>query len=322
MINGVAKTKVSVPKGGGGLAWQAFVLGQPVDHSLSPALHSAAYSYLGQEVSYGKLPTDVDQLAQRFAMAEQAANVCGFSCTMPLKTAVVQYLDRLSDCAALLGVVNTVCWPQGPGSGISLGHNTDVSGIVNALCWAGARPGSVGSFALLGGGGTATAALAAARYLGADSVDVYIRHLDRGQNLSKVASKLGLALNFYRLATFAQHYRGYSCLVSTLPSGAADVVGAELREPTSAILLDVSYDPWPSVLARAWQRQGGRVVSGKDMLMYQAIDQVKLFLGFDLEQALPDELQVMNAMCSAIGLEPRSQPAHLVYSVQEIAADS
>jgi shikimate dehydrogenase len=67
------------------------------------------------------------------------------------------------------------------------------------------------------------------------------------------------------------------------------------------LLLDVAYDPWPSALAAAWERAGGVVVHGLEMLLYQAIEQVRLFL----PEAGPLPHDVINRMCDAIGIARR-----------------
>lgn len=298
---------------------QAFVLGHPVQHSLSPDLHTAAHRFLGLDISYRRLDTVEDQLPERFAMAEKQKNVLGFSCTMPLKSAVKKFLDEQTDFAQAVGVVNTVYWRQGyDGAPKVCGHNTDVSGIVNALDWAGASEQQSIRAAIVGGGGTATSAVAALRVLGASSIDVFVRSEARAQRVKEVAERIGVLLNFYPLDSFPGHSAGYTTAVSTLPAGAADPLAEQMQTPLDGALLDVSYDPWPSAIALRWQELGGSVVSGKDMLMYQAVDQVKLFIGLSPEARLDDELQMINSMCAAIGLEERDRLPQTVASIRQL----
>ena len=294
---------------------QAFVLGHPVDHSLSPALHNAAYHQLGVKIHYDRWDTTVDELGDRMAYA-QSHRVCGYSCTMPLKDAVKSHLDRLTPFAEAVGVVNTVTWQrENSGAAQAWGHNTDVSGIVNALHHAGAHTHRV---AIIGGGGTATAAVAAARFMGAGEVDVFVRSVARADLVRQVAQRVGLTLNFYSLDCFAERAACYSAIICTLPSGAADELIEHGGEHVSGTLLDVSYDPWPSELARRWESRGGAITSGKEMLMYQAVEQIRLFLGYELDQRLPQEDQVVHAMCTAIGLPPRHGESIRVYDAGKL----
>lgn len=282
---------------------RAFVLGHPIKHSKSPLLHRAAYRALGIKMDYERLDTREDQLADVFARYTPGQGTRGFSVTMPLKSAVKEHLDHLTPFAQAVGVVNTVYWRHdADGQLTSWGDNTDVSGIVNALRQAG-FVGKPAHAAIIGGGGTATAALAALRAMGADGVRVFVRDASRAQGVADAATRLGLDLDFLPIDSFAKSYAEFDVTVCTLPAGAADGLLATAEQGESAgYLLDVSYDPWPSVLAGEWEARGGTVTSGLEMLMYQAVDQVKLFTGHERSHPLPLQEEVLTAMRQAVGL--------------------
>lgn len=283
---------------------KAFVLGHPIRHSKSPLLHQAAYRVLGEPISYRRLETSQEQLEQVFASYGPSDGTRGFSVTMPLKEKVKDYLDRLTPLAQLVGVVNTVYWrPSLEGRQVAWGHNSDLAGIVNALRQAGFE-GAPLNPAILGGGSTARAALTALALMGARQVHVLVRDASRAAGLEQTAQTLGVRLLFAPLSDFAGTYESYDVLISSLPAGAADhLLDQAPQEPQAGLLLDVSYDPWPSPLALAWEARGGLVTSGLEMLVYQALDQVKLFSGRPLGQALPQQEQVLAAMRQAVGLE-------------------
>ncbi|WP_421084147.1 shikimate dehydrogenase [Rothia nasimurium] len=281
---------------------KAFVLGHPIKHSKSPLLHRAAYRAMELEMSYEALDTTEDQLGSVFDQQGADRPVRGFSVTMPLKSAVKEYLDELTPFAQAVGVVNTVYWQSHEaGSVRAYGHNTDVSGIVNALGQTGYTGPAVHP-AIIGGGGTATAALAALRCMGATSVTVYVRDPNRAGAVRAVADRLGVVLEFQQLTGFTMGYSLHDVVICTLPSGAADTLLQGAAEHPAGTLLDVSYDPWPSVLAAEWETRNGSVTSGLEMLMYQAVDQVKLFTGHQLQQDLPRQDAVLRAMREAVGL--------------------
>ena len=282
---------------------KAFVLGHPIKHSKSPLLHRAAYRALGIEMDYERLDTREDQLADVFSRYTPEQGTRGFSVTMPLKSAVKEHLDHLTPFAQAVGVVNTVYWRHdADGQLTSWGDNTDVSGIVNALRQAG-FVGKPARAAIIGGGGTATAALAALRAMGADGVRVFVRDASRAQGVADTATRLGLNLDFLPIDSFAEIYAEFDVTICTLPAGAADGLLATSGQGESAgYLLDVSYDPWPSVLAGEWEARGGAVIRGLEMLMYQAVDQVKLFTGHDRSCPLPWQNEVLTAMRQAVGL--------------------
>jgi len=295
---------------------RAYVLGHPIAHSLSPALHRAAYAYLGEaNLEYDRrdtLPDDLPAIMRGVrnpAGTEEAPYIAGLSVTMPLKTAVIQYCDELSETARVTGAVNTV-YPRGERV---LGDNTDVIGIVNALRHAGLEPDPERDEpAVIGGGATAISALTALHKLGYRRASVYARSLHKLGDLQAVAERLGVQLEQVSLAELPQNLaeRGHHPVISTLPARAADEWASQLSGLKGAsathrpVLLDVAYNPWPSVLASAWEASGGAVVSGLEMLLYQAVEQVLLFTDRTLSEG--ELLDLVNAMCAAVDLAPRA----------------
>ena len=301
---------------------RAYVLGHPIAHSLSPALHRAAYDFLGeQNLGYDRrdtLPDDLPAIMHGVRHpdgTEDAPYIAGLSVTMPLKTAVIKYCDELSETAHVTGAVNTV-YPRGEKV---LGDNTDVIGIVNALRHAGLEPQPLkDSAAIVGGGATAISALTALHKLGYRRASVYARSLHKLGDLQAVADRLGVQLEQVSLADLPQNLaeRGHHPVISTLPARAADEWASQLSGLKGAsathqpVLLDVAYNPWPSALASAWEASGGAVVSGLEMLLYQAVEQVLLFTDCTLQPA--ELLGLINAMCEAVGLPSREHlPAPL-----------
>ena len=301
---------------------RAYVLGHPIAHSLSPALHRAAYAYLGEaNLEYDRrdtLPDDLPAIMRGVrnpAGTEEAPYIAGLSVTMPLKTAVIQYCDELSETARVTGAVNTV-YPRGEKV---LGDNTDVIGIVNALLHAGLKPNHERDEpAVIGGGATAISALTALHQLGYRRASVYARSLHKLGSVQEAADRLGVQLSTVALAEFPaeQKARRHNPVISTLPARAADDWAPQLADPAGAsathrpVLLDVAYNPWPSALASAWEASGGAVVSGLEMLLYQAVEQVLLFTDCTLQPA--ELLGLINAMCAAVGLPSREHlPAPL-----------
>ena len=92
--------------------------------------------------------------------------------------------------------------------------------------------------------------------------------------------------------------RKYDLVVNTTPSGAADLVADNLASQIDAVLFDVLYKPWPTLLARRWSDSGGRTISGLELLLYQGIDQLNLVTSMS-ERAIDSELRI--ALSKAIG---------------------
>lgn len=264
---------------------RAAVIGHPIDHSLSPVLHRAAYAALGLDGwRYDAIDTPVERLAE--VVAGLDAGWAGLSVTMPLKTAVLDHLHHVEPLAALLGVVNTVLVQ--PGQPVSLvGANTDVAGIVAAL-GEGAKTGDPVADAappvVVGGGATAASALAALAQLGWADATVQVRSMARAGATVRAANRMGLDPRFETMTGLdaaVGRWRTASMVISTLPPGAADALADALAPvgEVRGVLLDCAYDPRPTALTRTWRELGGTAVGGERMLLHQAAEQVRLMTG-------------------------------------------
>jgi shikimate dehydrogenase len=253
---------------------RAAVLGKPIEHSLSPVIHNAGYSaagltawrYTAQECAQEDLSGFVAGLSPEWV---------GLSLTMPLKEVALDVADEVAPLAAALGAANTLLrlpdqtWRA---------DNTDAPGMVDSLRAAGVvRAEQVN---VLGAGGTARAALAAARDLGAPAVTVYARRPSAIDALTPVADDLGLALIGCGW-TEAARAGDADVVISTVPRGVADGVSSAITWRRGAVLFDAVYDPWPSPLAGAAAAAGCRIVSGLDLLLAQAVRQFELFTQVD-----------------------------------------
>lgn len=276
------------------------VLGSPIQHSQSPALHRAAYEALGLDWSYEAVEVTEDGLAD--FIQGLGPEWRGLSLTMPLKKAVLPLLAETDRYAEQTGGANTVLL-----DGESLrGFNTDVVGIVRALQAAGLDEARY--VHILGGGATAASALVAAAELGAERVDVHVRDLTRAGWIEPLSNDLGLRV---RIRPFAQADRSLEVpelVISTLPGGTQTEAVYTDSTRRRSLLFDVAYEPWPTPLARQWEIVGGRVVSGLAMLAHQALLQVRVFVSGDPLQPLPDEPDVLAAMLDAVGIDEQGAP--------------
>jgi shikimate dehydrogenase len=250
------------------VARAAAVLGRPVGHSLSPALHRAAYAALGLDWTYEAIDCGVDDLR---AVLASRTDWAGLSCTMPLKRAALEIADEVDDAAAVVGAANTLI----PAGGAWRAANTDVSGIVEAMGEGGAS--SPGDVTLLGAGGTAQAAVVACAKLGVRSVEVLVRDPARTGELRATAGRAGVDVVVGALDARADGLAA-DVVVSTLPPRAADALANRSWHP-GQLIVDVVYDPWPTALAAAASAAGARVIGGDVVLLHQAAAQVELMTG-------------------------------------------
>lgn len=265
---------------------RAAVLGSPISHSLSPVLHTAAYAALGLEGwRYGRAECDEDELAGMIAALDN--EWVGLSLTMPLKHAALGLLDVVDPLAQVVGGVNTVLVQPTGASRLLTGANTDVHGVVAALQET-AGPGWAPRRAvILGAGATAAATLAALAQLGMTTSTVLARSPGRAAGLQLAAHRMGVDVQVVKWreqpAAAALLHRA-DVVVSTLPAGAGDELGAHLTNAeielgTHQVLLDAVYHPWPTALAGGWQARGGAIAPGWLMLLHQAAEQVRLMTG-------------------------------------------
>jgi len=272
----------------------AAVLGSPVVHSLSPALHNAAYRalrldswrYCAHEVRESALVDFVSGLGPEWA---------GLSLTMPLKEVAFRVADEVSPLAREVGAVNTLV--RLPGDGWAA-HNTDVHGVEQALAGVGLT--TIDEAVVLGSGATARSVLAALARLGARRVTFAVRDLARPETLAH-AERAGVQAVVRPLSEVARLAAATPLVVSTLPGRAGEQVSADLAAavppgswPGTAagsgpVLFDVVYAGWPTPLARTFSDRGSVVVSGFEMLLHQAGAQVELMTG------LEPPLEVMRA---------------------------
>ena len=276
------------------MTWAA-VIGSPIEHSLSPVIHRAAWAQLGIDGwEYHRLEQDTDSLPG--FIAGLGADCAGLSVTMPCKQAVMPLLDVIDPLASAVGAVNTVV----PSSGVLAGFNTDVTGIASAVRRACSLAGcSAPSSALvLGARATASSALAALGELGITSSTVAARRFGGPGSVVAAASRLGVTIEQILWSDSEAVDRAASSadlVISTLPASAADPLAERLRVREGQILLDVVYSPRDTALRRAFESAGGVVAEGTDMLVFQAGAQVQLMTGRSpdtgvMREALEEEL--------------------------------
>ena len=258
------------------------VLGSPIAHSLSPALHRAAYGYLGLNWTYDRVQVDEQGLAPFVCGLD--ASWRGLSLTMPLKVAVLE-LGEVDQLATLTGAGNTLILEGGS----RRVYNTDVPGLTGAVGHVAQAP--LRRVTILGAGATANAALVAATELGAQQLTVVVRTPSRAEPLRALARNLGVKLD---VRPWSRQIPEADLVISTVVSGAADSI-ADAVADSAPLIVDVIYDPWPTVLATTAQRAGCTVVSGRDLLVGQAQLQIELMTGRSvpaevLYAALPAEL--------------------------------
>ena len=260
------------------MTWAA-VIGSPIEHSLSPVIHRAAWAQLGIDGwEYRRLEQDADSLP--LFIGGLGGDCAGLSVTMPCKQAVMPLLDVIDPLASAVGAVNTVV----PSSGVLAGFNTDVTGIASAIRRACSQANRAlpTSAVVLGARATASSALAALGELGIVTSTVAARRFGGPGSVVAASSRLGVSIDQVLWSdrdAVLRAVSGADLVISTLPAGVGDPLAEQMSVREGQVLLDVVYSPRETALRSAFERKGGIVAEGTDMLIFQAAAQVQLMTG-------------------------------------------
>ncbi|MFM9151671.1 MAG: shikimate dehydrogenase family protein [Candidatus Planktophila sp.] len=243
------------------------VLGSPINHSLSPILHQGAFNTLGIDGRYEAIDVPSGKLLDFFTKYSDDFDY--FSLTMPLKEEAFGLSVELDELSQRIGSVNTLWKKDEKWRGTS----TDGSGFLSAIKTLGFS--HFKNAMILGAGGTARA-IAGALDGHAETISVLGRTSTRRQALSACITKSDFT---YISWDNAIDLSPFDLVVNTTPAGAADLLAQNLPTQITSLLFDVLYKPWPTVLALRWEDRGGQVINGKELLLWQGLDQLDLVVG-------------------------------------------
>jgi shikimate dehydrogenase len=251
----------------------AAVIGSPVRHSLSPALHNAAFTHLGVDWVYIALPVAPGE-SQRALDAMRLFALGGLSVTMPHKDAVAREVDELDPAAAALHSVNTVV-PRHDGH--LVGYSTDGAGFVASLAAAGVAVEGR-TVCLLGAGGAARAIADAVARSGAERVAVVNRTSGAAEATAALAGSVGVVGSFddVRAADIVVNATSIGMGTNDLPCDPSLLHGRQ-------VVADIVYHPRDTAFLQVARAVGATSVDGLGMLVHQAALQQRLWHG-----TLPD----------------------------------
>jgi shikimate dehydrogenase len=258
------------------------IFGDPVAHSLSPQMHNAAFNHLGLNMAY--LAFKVNKAADA-AAALTTLGMRGASITIPLKEAIMRYLDGVDDVSLAIGAANTVVVQEGR----LLGRNTDWLGVVGALEQVTELGGK--RCLVLGAGGAARAAIFGLQHKDAE---VYLmnRNYERGLRL---AAEMNCTLVKWQ----SWDHLEMEIIVNATPVGMASSGDQSLISAQQLkggmVILDMVYRPLETRLLKDAAKAGSICVSGLEMLLHQGVAQFEIWTGKEapveiMRQALIESL--------------------------------
>ncbi len=236
------------------------VVGNPISQSLSPKIHKAAYEFLGLDNTYTAHEVEIGGL-RNFLNQNQALS--GVSVTMPLKIEAFRLSDNVDEVAYITEVVNTVLIANSE----YYGFNTDVFGITKAV-----EHLNVKYTAIIGSGATARSAIYAMQHMEQKpNVKLFARNQEEA---GKLAAKFSV-----EVGDISTYQGGFDLVINTVPA---------LAILNSGYVLNTSYSKEESLASNE--------ISGKEMLLWQALAQLRIFINGTMSDKFEDESGLMLAM--------------------------
>jgi shikimate dehydrogenase len=244
------------------------ILGYPIKHTFSPAMHNAAFKALNLNYVYLPFQVHPGQLKEAIR-GMRALGIVGANVTVPFKQEVIKYLDALSGEAESIGAVNTVCQSNGK----LIGYNTDGAGFIASLKEAGIEPaGKV--VCLIGAGGAGRAVAVALAQAGIERIFISDLVMEKACELVKTIER-----NFDKI--YVESIEGdkikkilpiSSILINATPVGMQkdepSPIHPELLHP-DLVVCDLVYNPPETNLLKEAKKRGAKVLNGLGMLLHQ-----------------------------------------------------
>lgn len=253
------------------------LLGSPVEHSLSPAIHNTSFAELGIDAVYVTAEATEETVGAAVAGA-RALGLLGLNVTMPCKKAVINFLDGLSPAAELMGAVNTIAVEDGR----LIGHNTDGAGLLRSVTEAGFDVAGE-KITVIGTGGAGAAVFTQAALDGAREVSVFKFNTADGRfpaiqaQIRGLAERTGVEVHLYDATDstlLAKEVGESSVIVDATRTGMAPFEGksnvpAAWLGPGQAVV-DTVYHPLHTALLGEAEAAGATAIDGLGMLLWQA----------------------------------------------------
>jgi len=254
------------------------IFGWPVGHTLSPALHNAAFERLGINACYVPMPVRPENLRDAI-QGVRAMSIAGVNVTVPHKVEAVGMLDEVHGVAAELGAVNVIM----NNDGILDGYNTDVEGFRRSLEHAGVTPAGA-AVAMIGAGGASRSIVKAMQLAGMKKMYIFNRTRSKAEAIAEEFSTGGAPVE---VTDFSDPevdtiFENCKIVINTTSLGlkAGDPMPLDpglLQQ--HHVVIDIIYHPGETELLAAGRKIGAKTVNGYGMLVFQAMEAFRLWTG-------------------------------------------
>jgi len=259
------------------------LLGQPLGHSISPAMHNFAFEKLGMNYCYMPVEVTPENLATVFAGLTKM-NVTGFNITIPHKIRIMDYLDELDPLARVIGAVNTICLKDGK----TRGYNTDGEGFVRSLEEKADIRVKEKRFFILGCGGAVRAIAMTLASRGAAAVHISNRTFSKAEALAaEINEKISCCAKAVeqKTETIQPYLKQCDILINGTrlgmhPDEDCSPIDTSLLS-ADLIVADIVYNPLITKLLKEAEQLGCTIVDGLGMLVYQGAAAFQLWTGVE-----------------------------------------
>ena len=255
------------------------VIGDPIEHTLSPIMHNAAFNSLNLDYAFLAFKVKPAEVGNAIG-GMRALGILGLNVTMPHKKAVINYLDEIDQTAKFLNAVNTIHNKDGK----LFGFNTDGIGALKALKENGVNPH--GKRVLLLGSGGAARAIAYALIQEADELVVLNRTVEQAKELASLLQRTfnkKVVADSLSPSAIQQNLHDSDILVNATSVGMKPNANQSLIAPewlkSDLAVMDIVYNPIETRLAKEAKVAGAKVVSGVEMLIYQGAASFEIWTG-------------------------------------------
>lgn len=242
------------------------VIGDPIDHSLSPNIHSAAFrelnldhSYIAYRIPKGELEEGIESLKK--------INIAGFNVTIPHKIEMMKFLDKMDESCSIIGAVNTVSNDKG----LLKGYNTDMDGFLDPIKKKNLTIKDC-KVLLLGAGGAARAIVVGFTKENAKSITIANRTLKNAKTLSEFSQKIGLDSKFIKIDDVGNSAKNYDIIVNATSTGMKNESSPISLDGINkkTIVYDIVYMPMNTDFLITAKKKGAEIIYGYEMLLGQA----------------------------------------------------
>jgi shikimate dehydrogenase len=253
------------------------VIGDPIDQSLSPNIHNAAFrelnldcTYIAYRVPKGELAAGIESLKK--------IKISGFNVTIPHKVEMVKFLDSVDEVCSVIGATNTVSYENGK----LKGYNTDMDGFLDPIKKRN-LPIKDSNVLLLGAGGAARAIVAGFAKEKAKKITIANRTLQNANSLVQFAHKIGVDANAITRGQVGDTASDYNFIVNSTSVGMKDepsLISTKTINEKS-IVYDIVSKPINTDLIKQSKKKGATIIYGYEMLLGQASRAFKIWHGID-----------------------------------------